>query len=251
MTALVEVAGARLTWPGRRGRGRTALAGVDLTVTAGRHLAIVGPSGSGKTTLVRAVLGLLRLDDGHIRVLGHEVNGRRPALARLAQLVHQDPVAALNPRLTIRASVAEPIRLLGLPEDPETRVPELLEHVGLPAAVIDRRPGTLSGGQCQRVAIARALAARPRLLFGDEMLSALDARARLATIELLKDLAVSEGTTYVMVSHDLGAARLLCHDVAVMDGGVVVEHGPSGQVLAHPRTDLTRRLVAATEGGLR
>lgn len=251
MTALVEVAGARLTWPGGRGRGPTALAGVDLTITGGRHLAIVGPSGSGKTTLVRAILGLLTLDAGRIQVLGHEVRGRRQALARLAQLVHQDPAAALNPRFTIRRTIAEPIRLLGLPEDPDTRVPELLDHVGLPVTVIDRRPGTLSGGQCQRVAIARALAARPRLLFGDEMLSALDARARIATIDLLKDLAVSEGTTYVMVSHDLGAARLLCHDVAVMAAGTILEHGPSEDVLVRPATDLTRRLVAAAAGGVR
>lgn len=249
MMPLVEVTGARLTWPDPRVRGRPALAGVDLTVTPGRHLAVVGPSGSGKTTLLRAVLGLLPLDAGRIEVLGHQVHGRRPALARLVQLVHQDPVAALNPRFTVRRSIAEPIRVLGLPEDPDARIRELVDHVGLPASVLDRRPGTLSGGQCQRVAIARALAARPRLLFGDEMLSALDANSRIATIDLLTDVAASEETTYVMVSHDLGTARLLCHDVAVMEAGTIVEHGPSAEVLGRPANELTKRLVAAAEGG--
>jgi peptide/nickel transport system ATP-binding protein len=249
MRPLVAVTGARMTWPGRRGRSsRPALDGVDLTVTRGRHLALVGPSGSGKTTLVRAILGLLPLDEGRIEVLGHAVTGRRPALARLVQLVHQDPVAALSPRFSVRRAIAEPIQRLRLSDAPATRVPELVERVGLPADVIDRLPGSLSGGQCQRVAIARALAARPRLMFADEILSALDAGSRIATVDLLSELAEAEGTTYVMVSHDLGAARLLCPEMAVLDAGRVVEHGASAEVLHRPTTRLTQRLIAAAAG---
>ncbi len=244
---LVEVREAHKTWrTGLRGR-RVALDGIDLTMTRGRHLALIGSSGAGKSTLVRALLGVTRLDSGRIEVLGHQIDGRRPALAHLLQPVAQHASGSLDPRFTVARSIAEPIRCLRLDDPIEERTAELLDLVGLPADVLRRRPAELSGGQRQRVAIARALAARPRVLLGDEMLSALDAASRVDLIETLGRVALAEDVTILLVAHDLGAARLLCHEVAVMSEGRIVEQGPSDRIWAAPRHPVTAALVDAAE----
>lgn len=249
MTHLLDVIGASKTWRRRGTPERAAMRDVDLHVAHGRHLAVIGPSGAGKSTLVRVALGLIPVDSGDVLVDGRHLQGRRRSdrwVRRLVQPVMQDASGSLDPRFTVARSLAEPIIGLGLQDDPRERARELLSLLALPANLLDRRPDSLSGGQRQRIAIARALAARPQLLIGDEMLSALDATTKLALVELLRDVAAAERTTLMVVSHDIGAARLLCDDVLVMHGGSVVEHGSTAEVLSEPAHEVTRSLVTAS-----
>lgn len=254
MTGLLDITGASKTWHRRGTPDRIAMRDVDLHLGPGRHIALIGPSGAGKSTVVRVALGLVPLDAGDVLVHGRRLRGGRRAdrwVRRLVQPVMQDASGSLDPRFTVGRSLAEPVVGLGLPDDPHERARELVALVGLPAGVIDRRPDSLSGGQRQRVAMARALAARPQLLIGDEMLSALDATTRLALVEMLRDVVAAEGTTLMLVSHDIGAARLLCDDVVVMDRGSVVERGSTAEVLTDPRHAVTRSLVTASRRVLR
>lgn len=247
MTAIVVADGVTAHYRRSRwGPRRIALDNLDLRVEQHRHLALIGPSGAGKSTLVRAMLGLIRPDAGRVLLLGQPVDTlSRIERARLVQTVPQHASGSLSPRFPVLRTLTEPIHALGLPDDPVTRSGELLELVGLDEGLLDRRPAELSGGQRQRVAIARALAARPALLIGDEMFSALDASSRLSVVDMLARVADTERTTIVLVSHDLGAARRLCDDIAVLDAGRIVEHGPCEKVLSRPTHPLTRSLLDA------
>ncbi|MBD0024368.1 ATP-binding cassette domain-containing protein [Gordonia pseudamarae] len=247
MSAIVVADGVTVHYRRRRwGPRNSALDTLYLRVEQHRHLALIGPSGAGKSTLVRAMLGLIRPDTGQILLFGQPVDTlSRVERARLVQAVSQHASGSLSPRFPVARTLAEPIHALGLPDDPVTRSTELLELVGLDAGLLNRRPAELSGGQRQRVVIARALAARPALLIGDEMFSALDAGSRLSVVDMLARVADTERTTIVLVSHDLGVARRLCDDVAVLDGGRIVEHGPCEKVLARPTHPLTRSLLDA------
>ncbi|WP_100501381.1 ABC transporter ATP-binding protein [Geodermatophilus chilensis] len=249
---LIEVHGlSRRYRTGRPGR-RTdvaALDGVDLSLAPGRHLGVVGDSGAGKSTLLRLLLGLEEADTGEIRIAGRRVlPGPAAALRWLrhtVQVVAQDATGSLDPRMTVGAVVAEPLRLLQVPGDHPRRVAEMLTAVGLDPTAAHLRPGQFSGGQQQRIALARALAPRPRLLMADEPTSALDPVLRAHIVELLAALARQEGLQLLVVSHDLGVVGALCDDVAVLARGRVVEHGPVAQVLGRPRSAVTRRLLAA------
>ena len=249
---LIEVRGlSRRYRTGRPGR-RTdvaALDGVDLFLPLGRHLGVVGDSGAGKSTLLRLLLGLEPADSGEIRVDGRPVRPGPAAAMRwlrhAVQVVPQDATGSLDPRMTVGAVVAEPMRLLQVPGDHQRRVADVLTAVGLDPAAARRRPGEFSGGQQQRIALARALAPRPRLLVADEPTSALDPVLRARLVELMATLAEREGLQLVVVSHDLGVVGALCDDVAVLAAGRVVEHGPVPQVLGRPRSAVTRRLLAA------
>jgi len=228
---------------------RHALRGVSLAVRAGERVGIVGESGSGKTTLARLLVGLDTPTSGDVRFEGRSIVGRRERdlreLRAGVQMVFQDPLGSLDPRLTVGAIVAEPLVGLRLPGDRAARVAELLDAVGLPAGAARRYPHQFSGGQRQRIALARALAPRPRVLVADEPVSALDVSVRAQVLNLLLDLADDLGLTVILVSHDLSVVRFFCDRVAVLYQGEIVESGPTDVVYDAPQHDYTRTLLAA------
>jgi peptide/nickel transport system ATP-binding protein len=226
-----------------------ALRGVDLSVRRGDRFGIVGESGSGKTTLARLCLALDQPQAGEVRFEGQQVSGRKERelrfLRRQAQIVFQDPLGSLDPRMRVRQILLEPLRALDVPGDHDTRVRELLAAVGLPADAASRYPHQFSGGQRQRIAIARALAPEPALLIADEPVSALDVSVRAQILDLLRELAERLGLTLIFISHDLSVVRYLCDRVAVMHAGLIVEVGPTEQVYEAPQHAYTRALLAA------
>ncbi|MDT0614132.1 ABC transporter ATP-binding protein [Streptomyces lancefieldiae] len=229
----------------------TAVDRVTLVVPAGTTVGLVGESGSGKSTLARAVVGLDPLCGGRITVGGREYGGRRAAarrgLGRQVQLVFQDPDTALDPRMTVRQSIAEAagafVRLDR--RDRAQRVAGLLERVGLDAGCADRLPRQLSGGQRQRVALARALAVGPTVLIADEITSSLDVSVRAALLTTLRDLQRRMGFAMLFISHDLAAVRHVSDAVAVMYLGRIVETAATEHLLSGPRHPYTRALLSA------
>ncbi|WP_348536112.1 ABC transporter ATP-binding protein [Mobilicoccus caccae] len=229
-----------------RGREVHALRGVDLQVRAGERVGIVGESGSGKSTLLRIIAGLDGPTSGHVSVDGHRVRSKadlRRVRERL-QLVFQDPVGSLDPRMTVADIVGEPLRGLDRPGGRE-RVEELLTAVGLRPDVGERYPHQFSGGERQRISIARALAPSPRILLADEPVSALDVSVRAQVLRLLSDLVDDFGLTLILVSHDLSVIRHVCDRVLVMRDGEVVEAGSAIDVYEAPTHPYTRRLVGS------
>ena len=209
---------------------RTALGGVDLTLDDGGSLGIVGESGSGKSTLVRILLGLDRASAGTVHYRDREIAPGRPRelrwFRREAQVVLQDPLSSLDPRMTVASIVREPLVCLDVPGDHDARIAEVLEAVGLDPAWRRRYPHEFSGGQQQRIAIARAIAPRPTLLVGDEPVSALDVSVRVQILDLLRRLADEYRFSLILVSHDLGVVRYLCDDVLVLRDGARGRAGP-------------------------
>jgi ABC-type glutathione transport system ATPase component len=216
----------------------TAVDRVSFELGRGESLGIVGESGSGKTTLLELLLGLERPTGGRVVYRG-------TSLRREVQVVFQDPVSALDPRMKVADIVLEPIRVMRLAEPRRQRLRELLEAVGLPQTAAARYPHELSGGQRQRIAIARALAPRPRVLLADEPVSALDVSVRAQILNLLQDLRDTFSLALVLVSHDLSVVRHMCDRVLVMQSGRVVEEGATGELFGNPRHPYTRRLLAS------
>jgi peptide/nickel transport system ATP-binding protein len=230
----------------KRYRGAGAvLDRVDLDVAEAEVVGIAGRSGAGKTTLVRCLVGLERPDGGDLRV-----GGRSPgeagwkALRRDMQIVPQDPRASLNPWRGARDLVADPLHAhrIGSRAQRRDRADELLHRVGL-AGLEHRRPAELSTGQCQRVAIARALAVRPRLLVADEPVTALDAPLRRDILALLRDLVRENDMAALVISHDLYVLERLCHRIAILDSGRIVEDLPTPALRGHGSHPLTRALL--------
>jgi ABC-type glutathione transport system ATPase component len=225
-----------------------ALRGVSFDIRKGERFGIVGESGSGKSTLLRLLCGLDTATSGSIRFGGQEIVGKSERqlkfLRKELQLVFQDPMSALDPRMRVRDIVREP--LLGQRHpDPVGRVKELLTAVGLPPDAGDRFPHQFSGGQRQRISIARALAPQPSVLVADEPVSALDVSVRAQILNVLADLVDEFALTLVFVSHDLSVVRHVCDTIAVMHNGQLVEVGPTEQVHNASEHPYTRRLVAA------
>nr|WP_218620509.1 ABC transporter ATP-binding protein [Mycolicibacterium hippocampi] len=227
-----------------------AVDGVGFELRQGRTLGIVGESGSGKSTTLHQILELTAPQDGTIEVLGVDVatldRRARKALRGDLQVVFQDPVASLDPRLPVFDVLAEPLHANGFDKlDTEDRVGELLTVVGLRREDAGRYPAEFSGGQKQRIGIARALALQPKILALDEPVSALDVSIQAGIINLLLDLQERFGLAYLFASHDLSVVKHLAHRVAVMQKGKIVEQGDSEQVFADPRHQYTRTLLAA------
>ena len=227
-----------------------AVDGVSFELQQGRTLAIVGESGSGKSTTLHQILDLTAPQSGSIEVLGADVatltTEARRAVRGDIQVVFQDPVASLDPRLPVFEVLAEPLAANGFDKKrTDDRVSELLEIVGLRRPDASRYPAEFSGGQKQRIGIARALALQPKILALDEPVSALDVSIQAGIINLLLDLQDEFGLAYLFVSHDLSVVKHLAHRVAVMFKGKIVEQGDGDQVFTNPRDDYTRRLLAA------
>ncbi|GJF32088.1 oligopeptide ABC transporter ATP-binding protein OppF [Kitasatospora sp. NE20-6] len=254
---VLAVSGLTKTFPRLRGVvfKRTvgevyAVDGVDLDIRRGETLGLVGESGSGKSTTLYEILRLARPEGGRIELLGHDTaaldRAARHRLRARLQIVFQDPVAGLDPRMPIGDVIAEPLRAQHAPRERiARRIPELLRQVGLDPEHADRYPHQFSGGQRQRISIARALAVRPELLVLDEPVSALDVSVQAGVLNLLQQLKAELGLAYLFVSHDLSVVRHLADRVGVMYLGRTVETGTVTEVFERPRHPYTRALLSA------
>lgn len=236
-------------------RGRqpafTAVKNFNLEIYPGEIVGLVGESGSGKTTVGRTAIGLLPVKEGSIQVVGNEIANadqkQLSAIRRHTGIVFQDPASSLNPRLPIGESIGEPLFLAKIAKgsDLAHMVEELLDQVELPRSYRNRYPHELSGGQRQRVGIARALALTPDLLIADEPTSALDVSVQARFLDLLQELQVKLNFACLFISHDLAVVDILCHRIAVMQNGFLVEVGDRDQILKNPKNDYTKRLISA------
>ena len=222
----------------RKGTYHEVLHDVTFDVRHGEILGLVGESGTGKSTLSRAILGMIKPDQGSIT---HYT--KRP------QMIFQDPYSSLNPAYTVGWIMEEPLRIYGKYDGPERkrRVREMLSRVELPEEVLTARPAELSGGQRQRVSIATALIQRPRFLIADEPVSALDVTIQAQILKLLKNLRDELDLSYLFISHDLNVVYQLCDRVLVMKSGRIVEQGTVDEIFDHPKEAYTKQLLAAAE----
>jgi ABC-type oligopeptide transport system ATPase subunit len=239
--------------PGRKhGSLFRAVDGVDLEIDAGETFALVGESGCGKTTLARCVLRLLEPSSGSIEFDGTDLHSLSPAALRRKrrefQMVFQDPLASLDPLMTVKEILLEPFQAqeMGTSRERAVWVEELLELAGLDPTLASRRPALLSGGQQQRVGIARALALKPRLLVADEPVSALDASVQVKILNLLADLQKRYQLTLFLISHSLPVVRYLATRLAVMRAGRIVEESPADSFFAGPNDPYSQALLGST-----
>jgi oligopeptide transport system ATP-binding protein len=250
---VISVRGLSVHYPasGRSGVVR-AVENVNLDLRPGETLGIVGESGCGKSTLARTLVGLQSATAGQIRLGDNDVTRLSPSdwrpLRRRIQMIFQDPLASLDPRMTVGDAVAEPLRAL-MPDlsraEQSQRVVSMLERVGLSRQHINRYPHEFSGGQCQRVGIARALVVEPEVLVCDEPVSALDVSVQAQIINLLKELQQERGLALVFIAHDLAVVRHISHRVMVMYLGRIMEQAASADLFAHPHHPYTRALLSA------
>ena len=258
-TALVDVQGLVKHFPGERGyfglgRPRAVVRAVDdvsFAIMPGQTLGLVGESGCGKSTVARSILRLIEPDAGRVAIDGVNVltlGGRElRALRRRMQIVFQDPYGSLNPRLTGRQTLAEPLAIhhLATGADGERRIAALLEEVGLDPGFAKSYAHELSGGQRQRVGIARALSVEPQFLVLDEPVSALDVSVQAQVLNLLADLQQRRRLTYLFIAHDLAVVKHVADHVAVMYLGKIVERAPAAALYAAPRHPYTTSLLSA------
>lgn len=239
-------------WPWQTAGALKAVDGVDLDLYAGTTLGVVGESGCGKSTLARALSGLQAVTSGDIVFAGQDVthfdNAGWRKLRRTIQMVFQDPLASLNPRMTVGEIVAEPLRYL-FPELSKSqrwqRVIAMLQRVGLSASLVNRYPHEFSGGQCQRIGIARALVVRPKILICDEPVSALDVSVQAQVLALLAELQAEFNIAVLFIAHDLAVVRAVSDRVMVMYLGRVMESAAAQTLFAQPAHPYTRALLSA------
>jgi ABC-type glutathione transport system ATPase component len=228
-----------------------AVHNVSFGVAKGQTFGIVGESGSGKSTTARAIIGLEQAQSGSVLYDGQDMKAlrasRRRDTARDIQMVFQDPSAALNPKLRIGRLIAERVKI-HRPREFGNRVQivrRALDEVGLPHAHVDRFPHQLSGGQQQRVVIALGLVSQPRMLICDEAVSGLDVSSQAQVLNLLNELKESRGLSIIFITHDMGVARYISDEIAVMRRGVIVERGPAESIFHDPQSEYTKALVGA------
>jgi oligopeptide transport system ATP-binding protein len=228
-----------------------AVDGITFAIRPGEALGLVGESGSGKTTTGRAIVGLVKPTGGTIRFAGHDIEAAAPderrALRRRIQMVFQNPYSSLNPRMTVGNIVADPLRVHGIGSERERRerVATSLRHVGLDPSIVNRYPHQFSGGQRQRIGIARALSVSPTLVVCDEPVSALDVSIQAQILNLLGDLRVTLGLSYLFIGHDLAVVRHVADRVAVMYLGRLMELADRETIYRTPRHPYTRALLGA------
>ena len=239
-----------------------AVKGVSFTLGKGEILGIVGESGSGKSTIAKTLMGLENPSSGRIQVKGKGEGEERtdstvhlkPSPSPNIQMIFQDAVGSLNPRMTVRQTLREvlkvgkrrPRRLSAGESGGDAASPlSLLDLVGLSSAILDQYPREMSGGQCQRVSIARALACEPEVLIADEPVSALDVSVQARVLNLLRDLRQQLGLSVLLIAHDLAVVKNVCDRICVMEKGLFVDCGDAADVFDHPQSDYTKRLLSA------
>ena len=230
-----------------------AVKGVSFSLGKGEILGIVGESGSGKSTVARTLIGLQKAASGTIAIASKHPTAQTPRHQAVSlQMIFQDAVGSLNPRMTVEQTLREVIAHqpanpnTQTPQHPNTQTPEsLLSLVGLSTAVLDQYPRELSGGQCQRVSIARALATNPEVLIADEPVSALDVSVQARILNILRDLRTQLGLSILLIAHDLAVVKNVCDRICVMEKGLFVDEGPAAEVFASPKSDYTKRLLSA------
>ena len=239
-----------------------AVKGVSFTLGKGEILGIVGESGSGKSTIAKTLMGLEKASSGRIQVKTQDEGEQRkssvvhlkPSPSPNIQMIFQDAVGSLNPRMTVRQTLREIIEFSNnrIIESGKRNIRtfdcsiiRLLETVGLSRAVLDQYPREMSGGQCQRVSIARALACEPEVLIADEPVSALDVSVQARVLNLLRDLRRDLGLSILLIAHDLAVVKNVCDRICVMERGLFVDCGDAAEVFERPTSDYTRRLLAA------
>jgi peptide/nickel transport system ATP-binding protein len=257
---IFEVKGLRKVFPRKIGLWRrddvVAVDNVSFRLMKGKTLGIVGESGSGKTTAGLCAVRLHQATSGQILFEGQDLRTMSDAafmpLKRRLQIVFQNPYASLNPRFTVGQILSEPMLLHGIgssASDRESKLMDLLDRVGLPAAAVNRYPHEFSGGQRQRIAIARCLALSPDVIVCDEAVSALDVSVQAQVLNLLKDLQRELSLSYVFISHDLGVVRYMADELIVMHQGRVVEQGHADSIYSNPQDAYTRELLSAVPRG--
>ena len=255
---LLQVEEARVVFQTASNRdGVVAVDDVSLRLDRGRTLGLVGSSGCGKTSLARAIMHLVPLTSGRIRLMGTDLSSLSRSELRTRrrqfQMVFQDPGGSLNARMRVVDLVSEPLLVHGLARGAElnARATACLGRVGIPEEAVNRYPPQFSGGQRQRIAIARAIITEPALLVCDEPTSALDVSVQTQVLELLRKLQREGNLAMLFITHDMGVVRQMCDDVMVMDGGKVIESGPVAQVLDAPSHAVTQALIEAALAGTR
>ena len=239
-------------WFGRATDVIKAVDKVSFDVAEGSTVGLVGESGSGKSTVARALLKLTPVTSGSVTYRGQEIlqmpeSEFRP-LRKEMQMVFQDPIGSLNPRMTIEAILGEPLQIHFKEKNRDERREVsawLLKKVGLPEDALQRYPHEFSGGQRQRIGIARALAVQPRFLICDEPVSALDVSVQAQILNLLKDIQAELDLTLLFIAHDLAVVRHMSDHIVVMHHGKVVEQGPADEICERPRHDYTQKLLEA------
>ena len=249
---LLEARNLNREFPAGRKKKIHAVSDVSLRICEGETLGLVGESGCGKSTLGRLLIRLIEPDSGEVLVRGKPVTGLKEkefsSYRRKFQLIFQDPYASLNPRMTVRDLIAEPLKtykVCGSKEETTERVLELMKAVGVPGEFLHRYPHQFSGGQRQRIGIARAIAADPDLIICDEPVSALDVSVQNQILNLLRELQTQRGLTYLFISHDLSVVRHISNRVCIMFLGKICESGPVEELFQDPLHPYTRFLINA------